>query len=133
MIPPPELIESDNGRVLTLMVNGEPVQRFDLVSAGLWACFRGDALDALLRNERAMSVRYEAEAALSRALYEYREVAPLNRVETWVVEELDAYEQCRDGFDVECMRRRAQLLFDGGQLRNSIALRLSRTLWPLDD
>ena len=91
----PRLVDRDDGRVLDLMQGDEVLQSFELVSAGLWAAFKGEGQRNLLHNPDAQEVLGEAVMAHMRAEHHYRETGPLNQVELRVapaIENNDDYE-----------------------------------------
>ena len=86
----PELRDREGGRVVDLVVNGKVVRSFELVSPGLWNAFKGDARDNLLNNEGPTRKREEAQDALDKELWTYKERAPLNGVERGVLQRLES-------------------------------------------
>ena len=77
----PQLV--NNGRTMDLVVNGEVVKTYDLVSQGLWDAYKGkpDSQENLLQNQGPRQIRSEAIEALEDARRVYSEQAPLSSAE----------------------------------------------------
>ena len=85
----PELV--NNGRTMDLVVNGEVVKTYELVSQGLWDAYKGrpDSQENLLQNQGPRQIRSEATEALEDARRVYSEQAPLSSAEQKAVTALE--------------------------------------------
>ncbi len=111
----PKLIPRDNGRVLDLMQGSQLIQSFELVSAGLWAAFKGEGQSNLLHNADARAVQTSAAMALAKAEHFYRENGPLNKTEQRVAKAIEADD------DTEL-----RLLLGSPMLRSSLSQQVTR-------
>jgi hypothetical protein len=125
---PPRLEKRENGRVIDLIVDGQTTESFELASKGLWDRFGGDE-EKIMRGNDAQAAKQKAYQALRSAEYAYRQEGPLNRVEQIALDDLERG-------DLEGLRARMPLLFDGGQLRYNIGKLISHAVYnpdtPLD-
>jgi hypothetical protein len=85
----PQLV--NNGRTMDLVVNGEVVKTYDLVSQGLWDAYKGkpDSQENLLQNQGPRQIRSEAIEALEDARRVYSEQAPLSSAEQKAITALE--------------------------------------------
>ena len=85
----PQLV--NNGRTMDLVVNGEVVKTYDLVSQGLWDAYKGkpDSQENLLQNQGPRQIRFEAIEALEDARRVYSEQAPLSSAEQKAITALE--------------------------------------------
>jgi len=88
-IQAPQLV--NNGRTMDLVVNGEVVKTYDLVSQGLWDAYKGrpDSQENLLQNQGPRQIRSEAIEALEDARRVYSEQAPLSSAEQKAITALE--------------------------------------------
>ncbi len=120
----PELRDREGGRVVDLVVNGKVVRSFELVSPGLWNAFKGDARDNLLNNEGPTRKREEAQDALDKELWTYKERAPLNGVERGVLQRLESGDiNTLGSSDVTQLRPSFVALLQHGRFRTDTTLR----------
>jgi hypothetical protein len=85
----PQLV--NNGRTMDLVVNGEVVKTYDLVSQGLWDAYKGrpDSQENLLQNQGPRQIKSEAIEALEDARRVYSEQAPLSSAEQKAITALE--------------------------------------------
>ena len=121
---PPRLEKRENGRVIDLIVDGQTAESFELASKGLWDRFGGDE-EKILRGNDAQAAKQKAYEALRSAEYTYRQEGPLNRVEQIALDDLARG-------DLDGLRARMPLLFDGGQLRYNIGKLISHAVYNPD-
>ena len=85
----PQLV--NNGRTMDLVVNGEVVKTYDLVSQGLWDAYKGrpDSQENLLQNQGPRQIKSEAIEDLEDARRVYSEQAPLSSAEQKAITALE--------------------------------------------